>query len=426
MMYQSTDLKNGVRVLTVPMPNRDSVSVGVWVRVGGRFEPAKISGASHYIEHLVFKGTENYSMYAIKENIEGKGGMLNAFTSEETTCYYTKTLSQHLPLAFDVLSELVARPLLRLEDMEKERTVILEEIKMYYDIPSSYVQELIAELLWEDQALGRNVAGTAQTVTAMTLNDLKGFHSAFYHPVNILVTAAGKVDHADLVNRAEEKFKGLPIAKTSEYFKADSTQKTPKFRFLEKDTEQCHWVLGLHGLSKTHPDRYKLGLLHVILGANMSSRLFNEIREKRGLAYSIHSSVSTFLDTGSFTVSAGVDPNKASLALQVTLKELKKIAAKGITQDELRRAKDYFLGQLFLMLEDTLDHMVWAGDRFLYYGACLKREDVIAEVEKITEADIQQMAQQTFMTEHLNLALIGPVKEKAQKEIRDFFSFENC
>jgi predicted Zn-dependent peptidase len=310
--------------------------------------------------------------------------------------------------------------------MEKERTVILEEIKMYLDIPSSHVQEILGEMLWENQPLGRNIAGTEKTVSPMTRKKLLNFFEAAYHPANVLIAACGNIRHDELVAQAESRFRKLPQLEESCFEPADSSQGAPQLRFLEKKTEQCHWVLGLHGLEKNHPDRYKLGLLHVILGANMSSRLFNEVREKRGLAYSIHSSISSFMDTGSFTVSAGVATPKAAEALRISLRELKKIAKKGVSKDELRRAKDYFLGQLLLMLEDTLDHMVWAGEKFLYFGKCPDRTEIRREVEKVSLEDIKEIAERIFVSEHLNLALIGPVKPKEQNKIRRFFSFENC
>jgi len=425
-MYQETRLKNGVNVLTLPLAGRDSIALGLWVRVGGRFETEKLSGVSHFIEHLVFKGTKRFPMHAIKEKIEGKGGMLNAFTGEESTCFYTKIVSKHSDTAFDVLSELVAEPLLRASDMEKERTVILEEIKMYLDMPSSHVQEIMGEMLWEHQPLGRNVAGTHETVSVMSHRGLKDFYDSYYHPVNVLVTACGNLSHRKLVTEVERRFKRFPEREESCYTPASSFQAKPKLRFLDKGTEQCHWVLGLHGLEKNHPDRYKLGLLHVILGANMSSRLFNEVREKRGLAYSIHSNISSFLDTGAFTVSAGVAPKNAAAALRISLKELKKAARLGVSQEELRRAKDYFLGQLFLMLEDTLDHMIWAGERFLHFGNWLTRQEIQKQVEKVTAKDVQEMAQRIFLTEHLNFAAIGPLNAKTQNEIKEFFSFESC
>ncbi len=425
-MYQETRLKNGVRVLTIPMAGRESISLGFWVKVGGRFESDKLSGVSHFIEHLVFKGTEHFSMHAIKEKIEGKGGMLNAFTGEESTCFYTKIVSEHSDTAFDVLSSLICDPLLRKTDMDKERTVILEEIKMYLDMPSSYVHEIMGEMLWETQPLGRNIAGTNETVSQMSCAELKDFYNSHYHPVNILVTACGNMSHRHLVQEVEKRFRKLPVRGESCYAPARSAQGKPKLRFLDKGTEQCHWVLGLHALEKNHPDRYKLGLLHVILGANMSSRLFNEVREKRGLAYSIHSGVSSFLDTGAFTVSAGVAPKNAAAALRISLKELKRIARTGVTPEELRRAKDYFLGQLFLMLEDTLDHMIWAGERYLHFGNWMTRKEIQKEVEKVTCGDVQEMARRIFLTEHLNFASIGPLSVKTQNEIKKFFSFENC
>jgi len=425
-MYQSTELPNGIRVLTAKMPGKDSVALGFWAKVGGRFEPEKISGVSHYIEHLVFKGTKNYSMNAIKEQIEGKGGMLNAFTGEESTCYFTKILSPHFNTVYNVLSDMIVDPLFDKKEMEKERTVILEEIKMYLDMPSSHVQDLILEMLWDGQPLGRNVAGTNETVSKLDNDSLRKFHKDFYKPVNLLVSAAGDVDHEKIVEMTRKRFKGRVKSETVRCEPANSLQQTPKFQFVDKGTEQCHLVIGLHGIPKSHPDRYPLALLHVILGGNMSSRLFNEVREKRGLAYSIHTSASSYVDAGAFTVSIGVDPKKAPLAIRISLKELKKIAQKSVTASELRRAKDYFIGQLFLGLEDSLDHMLSTGERYLHQGKVLTRETIGKKVEQVTAKQVQKIAKQLFLTEHLNLAMIGPVSAKDKKEIKSFFAFENC
>ncbi len=422
-MYRTTNLKNGARVLTINLPGRDSVALGIWAKVGGRYESRKLSGTSHFIEHLVFKGTRNYSMRQIKEIVEGKGGMLNAFTGEESTCYFTKILPKHLDQVFDVLADLTLLPLFKNSDMQRERGVILEEIKMYRDVPSSHVQDLMSELLWQRQPLGRNIAGSMETVSRLSRSELNAFHNKFYNAPNFLITAAGNVSHTQILRLVRKRFKKFFKSESSIFEKADAYQNEPKFNFVKRDIEQCQFVIGLHALSKTDPERYKLGLLHVILGANMSSRLFHEVREKRGLAYSIHSGVAAYLDTGSFTVSAGVNPKKAKLAIEVSLKELKKIAKTGVSAEELRRAKDYYVGQLFLMLEDTLDHMIWVGERYLHLDSFLKREAIKRQIEKVTTEDVRQMAKKIFLTEHLNLALIGPLSDKEEKEIRRNFTF---
>ena len=269
MNYSLTTLPNGLRVLTVPMKERDSAAVAIWVRTGGRFEPKKISGVSHFLEHMLFKGTTRRTTRQIKEEIEGVGGMLNAFTGEESTCYFAKLLAEHFPKALDVLSDMVNHATLDPSEVHKERTVILEEIKMYRDLPSHEVHELMGELLWPSQPLGRPIAGTQETVSALSRAAIGSYKKSFYHPKNILVSVSGPVDPEDVLAQAKDFFPQKSSLSASKFSKALSRQTRPRTHFVEKQTEQTHFVIGLHGLSRFHPDRYKLGILNVILGANM-------------------------------------------------------------------------------------------------------------------------------------------------------------
>lgn len=417
MVYQLSTLDNGLRVLTVPMANRESAAVAIWVKVGGRYEPKKISGMSHFLEHMLFKGTSSRNTREIKESIEGVGGVLNAFTGEEMTCYFAKLLKRYYPRALDVLSDMVLHSILPAEELTKERTVILEEIKMYRDVPSHHVHDLMGELLWPDQPLGRSLAGTPETVSRMTRADMLKYMKGHYHNGNILVSVSGDVDHEEVLARVADIYKANRPAKPSEFIASDSKQTKPRTHYYEKATEQTHLVIGLHGLSRTHPDRYKLGLLHVMLGANMSSRLFEEVREKRGLAYEIKSSISGYQDAGSFLVSAGVETKKTVRAVAVIMKELAKVRKTFVKPDELRRAKDYFMSQVALGVEDTLDHLLWAGEKALCSGELPDRAEIRREIERTTLEDIQRIAQGIFRTGNLNLSLIGPVPEKMQCEI---------
>jgi len=417
MTYQLTTLGNGLRVLTVPMANRESAAVAIWVKAGGRYESQKISGISHFLEHMMFKGTPTRNTRQIKEEIEGVGGVLNAFTAEEMTCYFAKLLKQYYPRALEVLSDMVLHSTLPAEELKKERTVILEEIKMYRDVPSHHVHDLMGELLWPDQALGRTLAGTFETVSRMTRDDLRKYMKAYYHNSNIIISVSGDVDHDEVLARVAELYKTREAGKPSVFMPARSVQNRPRVHYLEKTTEQTHFVIGLHGLPRTHPDRYKLGLLHVMLGANMSSRLFEEVREKRGLAYEIKSSISGYQDAGSFLVSAGVETKKTVRAVSVIMKELSKIRKSFVKPGELRRAKDYFMSQVSLGVEDTLDHLLWAGEKALCSGELPDKAKIRQEIESTTFEDIQRVAQGIFRTAHLNLSLIGPVPEKMQREI---------
>lgn len=426
MAYQLTTLENGLRVLTVPMANRESAAVAVWVKAGGRYEPKKISGISHFLEHMMFKGTLTRNTRQIKEEIEGVGGILNAFTGEEMTAYFAKLLKQYYPRALDVLSDMVLHSTLPADELAKERTVILEEIKMYRDVPSHHVQDLMGELLWPDQPLGRTLAGSPQTVSRMTRADLLKYKKNYYHNSNILVSVSGDVDHGEVVERVAGIYKTRQTKAPSVFVPAKSAQTKPRTHYYEKATEQTHLVIGLHALPRMHPDRYKLGLLHVILGANMSSRLFEEVREKRGLAYEIKSGISGYQDAGAFMVSAGVKTKKVVRAVTVILGELAKIREAFVKPGELRRAKDYFMSQVSLGVEDTLDHLLWAGEKALCSGELPDKAEIRQKIEAVTFEDIRQVAQKIFRTGNLNLSLIGPVPEKMQHKITRNFSMERA
>lgn len=418
MTYHVTTLENGVRVLTIPMPARDSAAVAVWVKAGGRYEPKSLCGISHFLEHMLFKGTKTRNTRQIKKEIEGVGGMLNAFTGEEVTCYFAKLLKEHCSRALDVLSDMVLNATIPLHEFTREKPVILEEIKMYRDLPSHHVHDLMGELLWPNQPLGRPLSGSPELVSKLSRSDLVGYMGKHYRNANILVAVSGNVSHLEVLERVRAIYKGKSCKGPSVFSKAECKQTAPRVNFYEKTTEQTHFVIGLHAIPRTHPDRYKMGLLHIMLGANMSSRLFEEVREKRGLAYEIKSGITAYHDTGAFTVSAGVETGKTARAVSVILKELAKVKEKLVKEDELRRAKDYFMSQICLGVEDTLDHLLWAGEKLLCANELPDKENTRKQIEAVTPDDIREMARKIFRTNGLNLALIGPVKEKMQKQIK--------
>ncbi|MDD5670824.1 MAG: pitrilysin family protein [Candidatus Omnitrophica bacterium] len=424
MNYQYHKLSNGLRIVALPMLERNSAAVAIWVRAGARFEPENISGISHYLEHMVFKGTKTRSARQIKQEIEGVGGLLNAFTGEEATCYFAKLLHQHYPQALDVLADMVNDALIDVDELNKERTVILEEIKMYKDQPSQYVHEIMGELLWPDQPLGRPIAGSAETVTVMSRNSMKAYRDQYYHPKNILVTVSGPVLLRDVQPIVEKCFERVSLHPASQYEKSVSRQTKPRTLFLEKQTEQTHFVIGLHTFSRYDQNRYKLILLNVILGANMSSRLFEEVREKRGLAYEIRSGLSFFEDTGAMVISAGVETCKTPKAITVILQELSKMNKKGIHEDELKRAKEYFMSQFYMTLEDTLDHNLWVGERMMYSDKMPDAEEIRQGIEMVTTGQIRELAREIFKTSNINLSLIGPVGTKIQSSIKNDFEVD--
>ncbi len=418
-MYKISKLKNGLRILTAKLEDRDSVGLGIWARVGGRFESKPLSGVSHFLEHMLFKGTKRRSTRKIKADVEGLGGVFNAFTGEEMTCYFVKILKQYAFRSFDVLADMVNDSLLDTKEINKERTVILEEIKMYLDLPSHHVQEMMGELLWPNQALGRPIAGSHDTVSQIDRSVLTSHLKHYYHPKNLLVTFCGEIDHEEICETAEKYF-GRRESKTSPPFeRAVGQQKLPRFNFLNKKTEQMHFVVGFHSLHKSHPDRYALAILNIVLGGNMSSRLFEEVREKRGLAYEIRSGLSFFEDTGAIAISAGLEPKKAALAARVIMRELKKLKSGGVPNGELKRAKDYYIGQFSLGLEDTLDHMLWVGERAIFKDELPNKAEIFKKIEAVTSEQIRDLAKRLFKTNGLNLTLIGSYGSGFENEIRN-------
>ncbi len=423
MKYEVTYLKNGIRVVAVPMKERKSVAAGIWVHVGGRHEEERLSGVSHFLEHIVFKGTKSRTANQIKESIEGVGGSMNAFTSEEYTCFLAKIARKHFESVFDVLADMVLEASITETDLEKERTVIMEEVKMTQDQPSQLADELLSEIVWPKHSLGRPLAGTLKSVAGLSRADIVGYRDCYYQPNLITVVAAGDIDQQTLLRAAEKNFKKPKnnVAPMLDLFKTQ--QKNPGVRIMQKSTEQTHLSLALHAFPKDHPDEYVLDILNVVLGGNMSSRLFNEVREERGLAYDVGSFVRRYHETGAFVVSAGVDNLKAREAVHVILKELEKISRELVPAQELRRAKDFYLGQLDLGLENSMNQMLWAGENIVTLNKHRTPEEVTEHIEKVSDEDLRRVAQTLFKTNSLNLAMVGPIE--SEKEFADVLSFTN-
>jgi predicted Zn-dependent peptidase len=421
-MYEQTILNNGLRVVSHPMQQRESVAIGFWVGAGGRFEDDRIKGAAHFLEHVLFKGSASFTCQQIKGLIEGVGGSLNAFTSEEETCYYAKVPARHAKRTFEILCDMVFYPLIAKKDVAKEQAVIIEEIKMYHDLPQYMVLDLLDSLVWPDHPLGKSLAGTPQSVSQMTQRDLKSFHQTYYIPENIVIALCGHFRHQDFIRLVREKA-GHIQTKSEVPASAAVTAQQVKARvsFCHRAIEQTHLAIGVLGLPEDHPDKYTLSLLNVLLGGNMSSRLFEEVRERRGLAYSIATSNKSMSDTGMFMVRAGVDNHKLVDACEVILKELDRIQQRLISQKEFERAKEYYLGQVQLALEDTLDHMFWIGEAALMQEHMKTLKEVVREVEKISPLDIKRVARTIFRQDIFNLALVGPVTEKEMNPIQSLF-----
>jgi len=411
-MYKRSKLGNGLRIISKRLAQAQSVSLGIWINIGGRYEAVFQEGISHYLEHLLFKGSKKYSCRAIKESIEGIGGTLNGFTSEELTCYLVKIPSRYLNQALDILSDMVLNPSLRQADITKERTVILEELKMYRDLPQNYVYELLDELLWPHQPLGLPIIGSVESVSSVSRDILKNYQANHYTPSNIVISAAGLLEHDLLVKKAAIIFSAQAVAKLNTFTPVKESQEKPQLKIFHKDTEQTHMALGFHALKRDDPLRHAQALLHIILGANMSSRLFNEVREKRGLAYEIGTGIKRFADTGEFLVHAGIDNHKVKDCLGLIFQELGKVRKTIVRKDEFRRAKEFYSGQLSLALEDTMEYMLWMGESVACLDKAYTLEQIIKEVNEVNMEDVREVAGKIFNNQKINLALIGPPGNK--------------
>ncbi len=409
---------NGLKVVAYKMPQMKSVALGLWLATGGRYESVSKRGISHFVEHLLFKGTEKRSATQIKNAIEGIGGVLNGFTSEEVTCYLVKVLGKHLTLGLDILSDMVLNAVFNPKDVERERFVILEEVKMYKDQPDQYVHELLGELMWPRQTLGIPLVGTHRTVTSLTREDLVAYRDRTYTPAHITVVACGDVDWERFVEECAVIFSAAKSGKVRHYKKMNVAQHRPKTNIFHKDTEQTHIAIGFHGISRQHPSRYAMDLLNIVLGANMSSRLFHELREKRGLAYAIGSHVNYYADGGVVSIDAGVDTRKISKAIRLILKELSKIRRRPVTKSEFERAREFYQGHLSFVLEDTVEHMLWLGKKVVTGDKPIDAEEVLQRVRDITIGDILEMAKDIFRPKNLNVAIVGPVRDEDKKAIQ--------
>jgi predicted Zn-dependent peptidase len=418
-MYQKSQLGNHISVVSQEFKDRESIAIGIWVGTGGRFENDRIKGAAHFFEHMAFKGSRKYSCNEIKEKVEGVGGSLNAFTAEEQTCFFAKVPRKHFSQTLDILSDIVFFPNLDKKDLEKERGVILEEIKMYHDLPQFRVVELLDGLLWPNHPLGKSLAGTPESVGSMSVADLRQFHETYYVPSNVVISVCGRVNHKDVVAFVSKKLARTGDKKEARFIPAANDQTAPRVNFMRKDIEQMHVAMGVLGFPTNHDDLYALGLMSVILGGNMSSRLFNEVREKRGLAYAISSGTKSLDDTGIFMIRAGVDNKKIVNSVEVILKELAKVRKNGVTQDEFKRAKDYFLGQFLLGLEDTLDHMLWIGETVISRDRVKSAEGVVEAVNKVKLGDLQRVAGEILSPKRMNLAVVGPLTNAQEDDLRD-------
>ena len=410
-MYKKTTLDNGLRLITAVMPHTRSVSISFFIGTGSRYETDSQAGISHFVEHLCFKGTEKRpTAMEICTAIEGVGGMFNAGTDKELTVYWCKVAQPHFAIALDVLSDMLLDSRFKLEDIEKERQVIIEEINMCMDSPSQRVAMLIDELLWPGHPLGRDIAGSKESVSAISRDTLLHYSANQYQPGNTVVAIAGDIRQQDVITAVGQTLGGWTGSQHRLDYSAYKEQPGRRIRIETRDTEQVQLCLALPGLPLLHPRRFTLDLLNVVLGEGMSSRLFTEIRDKLGLAYSIHSGVDHFLDTGAFAISAGVETKSFKVAVRAILKELSRLK-EIIPESELVKAKEMSKGRLLLRMEDSRSVVGWTGGQEILAGRIRSVDQVISIIDAITAEELRQLAEELLVGEKLRLAVVGPVQQ---------------
>ena len=407
IVFKKIHLDNGIRVVAERIPSVKSVSLGVWVGVGSRDESEAEGGISHFIEHMFFKGTAKRSAHDISMEMDSIGGELNAFTTREITTFYVKILDEHLTKGIDIISDIFLNSAFVKKEMEKEKQVVLEEIKMVEDDPEDYIHDMHSLMVWDGNPLARSILGEVETVQNMKRDSLIKYIRRHYHPENIVISVAGNFEFpvlTKLLNKSLGKFNnpGSLNDRIAPTIKGGIWTK-------KKATEQVHFCLGTMGLPQSHKNRYPLYALNSILGSSMSSRLFQEVREKRGLVYTIYSYVSSFTDSGLLNIYAGTSKDALPKVLELVMKEIRKIDKQGISRDEMKRVKNQMKGNLMLGLESTSNRMSRIARDELYLQKYCSPEDIISEIEKITPSKVQDLTDELFKTEYLSLAVLGPV-----------------
>jgi predicted Zn-dependent peptidase len=406
--YEATTLSNGVRVLSCAMPQVGSAAVGIWVGVGGRYESSAQSGASHFIEHLLFKGTQTRSARDISQAIEGRGGYFNAFTQEESTCYYARIGGRYLWPVLDILTDMYLHPRFSARDIDKERGVIVEEIMMYRDQPQQVVQDMLGEALWSRHALGRPLIGTPENIVRMSRDEIMSFKKNNYVSANTYVVFAGNIEHAACVRETQARMGSLPRAKAPRCPAVTTRTAQAPVRATTKDIEQSHLAMGFRLFGRNDPRRSVLKMLSVVLGENMSSRLFQVVRERYGLAYSLHSSMHLFRETGALMISAGLERKRTAKAVDLIVTELKRLKDKPVGARELQRAKDYAIGQLEIGLESTINQMMWTGETVLSHKRFIQPAEIVERMKAVTARDIQELAGEILSESRVSLTVVSP------------------
>ncbi len=408
-MIRKSQLDNGARIVTETIPGVHSISIGIWVKAGARDESAAEQGLAHFIEHMLFKGTSRYSAFEISRRIDSVGGVLNAFTAKEYTCFYVKVLSRHLDLAIDLLGDIFFDSLFDPAEIEKERNVVLQEISMVRDTPDDYVQDLFNQAVFADHPLGYNILGEIETVQRFSRASVVSFFEREYlRPRQLVIAAAGSLDHDDFAGRIRQRFAALPARPSG--VRSDVFTWRRRVDFHYRDLEQVHVCLGTRGLSHLDGGRYVLHVLNTILGGSMSSRLFQEIRENRGLAYTVFSFMTSFLDTGMFGVCMGVVKETVREALDITHRELALLRECPVGSEELMHAREQLKGNLLLALEGTDSRMSRLAKCELYYDRFVPVEEILNDIDAVTPEQVQALAQELFRDELFTYTFLGPIE----------------
>jgi predicted Zn-dependent peptidase len=420
----ATILKNGATIVTSAMDDAESVAIGLWANAGGRHEKASQTGISHFLEHLLFKGTKTRSALQISQAIEGRGGYLNAFTQEENTCYYARLPYEFLSQAVDVLTDMYLNATIAQDDLERERAVIIEEIKMYQDQPQAVVQEQLQEAMYVDHAMGRPLAGSEKTLLPIDRKTMLDYKAHAYTPSATVFAFAGRITHEACVACVEKAFASVSKRKGLSYKLVSGETKQTPFVLTRKDIAQVHAVAGFRTFGRHDDRRFAMRMLNGILGENMSSRLFQSVREKHGLCYSIHSSYQLFEETGMFTISGGFDAARAEAALKLTCKEIQRIIEKKVTPSELKRAKDYLQGTFRLGLEGVEHQMLLLGSSILNYGRLIPPSETLDGIRRVTSEDVQHVAETIFTPSRMTLSLVVPNEQKqSEADWQKLFTF---
>ncbi|MBI5216208.1 MAG: insulinase family protein [Ignavibacteriae bacterium] len=406
-MYKKTILPNGIRVVTEKIPHVRSVSIGVWVDVGSRNENTVNNGISHFVEHMVFKGTKRYKVHEIAQSLEKVGGYLNAFTTKEHTCYYARILDEHLPLAIDVLADMSQFPIFNKKEMEKEKLVVLEEIKNLEDSPDELIYDYFDQSLYGKHPLGMPIIGTPENIMNFSPDTLFGYLHSHYVPSKMVVAAAGNFEHETLLKMVEALFQHQPNKKEKPSSNRLSKQKS-ETRTYEKPITQAHVCLGTQGFSMKHKQRYPLLVLNTLLGEGMSSRLFQTLREKHGMAYTVYSFANFLSDAGNFGVYIGTDAEKVDKAIDLIKRELDKLATKTVTSAELKRTKAQLKGSMMLSLENTSNRMMRLGSGELYVGEYIPLDEIVRRIDSVTQEQILEVAQQLFRLDTFSTITLKP------------------